>query len=80
MNNYFHRSAHQEIPGRGNIVNAAQVKKRATQLATSVMPSGAATGPFGAAKGADTIRSATPEPLPTPEGHEDTNPIYDRVR
>lgn len=59
-------------------VNGVQaVKKRTTQLGASVMPSGAAMHAKGAA---DSIRPATPDPLPSPEGHEDTNPNYDRVR
>lgn len=57
-------------------VNGVQARKRATQVGSSVVPSLAA----GAIKGADVIRPASPDPLLTPEGHEDTNPNYDRVR
>lgn len=66
----------QDPPGKAVVpVNGVQQRKRVTQVASSVMPSGAAV------KGADVIRVASPDPLATtPEGHEDTNPNYDRVR
>lgn len=35
----------------------------------------------GTIKATDAIRPTTPEPLPSPDGHdEDPNPNYDRVR
>lgn len=65
----------QKQPAGGNGVNGnEQERKRVSQLAT-VMPSGAAV----ATKVAEKIRAVSPDPLPSPEGHDDMNPNYDRV-
>lgn len=73
------RNSHlQDMGRRQQQTPGTQPRKRATDVgAGNVMPGG---GPTAVVRGTDVIKPATPDPSPTPEGHDDTNPNYDRVR